>query len=81
MCPGFFSLRVSVEKSVVILIGCFLMLLGLFSFAAFNTLSLICRFCVLIIMWQEDFLFWSNLFSVLEASYMFIGISFIYLFF
>jgi hypothetical protein len=33
-----------------------------FSFAAFNILSLLCMFIVLVIMWWKDFLFWSTLF-------------------
>lgn len=52
------------------------MFLGLFPLAAFSSLSLLCMLNVLIIMWCENFLFWSNIFGVLWASYTFIGISF-----
>ena len=47
-----------------------------FLLAAFNIHFLPCRFSILIIMWWEDFVFWSNLIGALQASCMFIGISF-----
>ena len=55
---------VSGEKPGVILIGLPYMLLDLFP-TAFNILSLFSTFVVLIIMCQEEFLFWSSLFGVL----------------
>jgi hypothetical protein len=36
-----------------------------FSLSAFNTLSLFFLFNVLLIMWEEAFLFWFNMFGVL----------------
>ena len=55
---------VSNEKSGVILIGLPLYVTWSFSFAALNIFSLFCMFSVLIIIWQGDFFFWSNLFGV-----------------
>ena len=52
------------------------MLLDLFSLTDFNILSLFCAFVVLIIMCQEEFLFWSSLFGVLLSSCMFMVIPF-----
>jgi hypothetical protein len=49
------ALRVSVEKLGIILIGLPLYVTCHFSLAAFNIPSFFRRFCVLIIMWQEDF--------------------------
>jgi len=46
------------------------------SITAFNILSLFCTFDVLIIIWQEEFVFWFNLFGVRYTSCMFISISF-----
>lgn len=48
----------------------------LLSLLAFNLLSLFSMFNLLIIMYQVDFLFSSNLFCILNASCIFIGISF-----
>ena len=59
------AFRVSVEKLCVILIGLHLYVTWLFSIAAFNTLSFLGTFNALIIMWQEGFLPWFNLFGVL----------------
>ena len=56
---------VSVEKSGVILIGLPIYVTLPFSLTAFNILSLFSAFFVLIIMCQEEFLFWSSLFGVL----------------
>ena len=70
------SFIVSGKKSGVILIGLPLNVSGPFSLTAFNILSLVRAFVVLIIMCQEEFLFWSSLFGVLSASCMFMGISF-----
>jgi hypothetical protein len=67
---------VSGENSGVILIGLPLYVTWLFSLTAFNILSLFCAFGVLTFMCQEELLFWSNLFGVLWASCMFMGISF-----
>jgi hypothetical protein len=47
-----------------------------FPLTSFNILSWFSTFVVLIIMCLEGFLFWSSLFGVLEASCMFMGISF-----
>ena len=58
-------LRVSDEKLGVVLIGLPLYVSWPYSLAAFNILYLFCIFSVLIIMWQEDFLFWANLFDSL----------------
>jgi hypothetical protein len=52
---------VSDEKSEVILIGLPLYVTCPFSLAAFNILSLFSASIVLIIMCQEEFLFWSSL--------------------
>jgi hypothetical protein len=65
---------VSGEKSGAILIG--LPLYVTFSLTDFNILSLFSAFVVLIIMCQEEFLFWSSRFGVLQASCIFMGISF-----
>ena len=64
---------VSGEKSDIILIGLSLHVTWSFSFAAFNILSLFCAFGVFIIMWLEEFLFWSCIFGVLHVSCMFMG--------
>lgn len=48
----------------------------LLSLLAFNLLSLFSMFNLLIIIYQVDFLFSSNLFCVLNASCIFMGISF-----
>ena len=56
---------VSGEMSGVILIGLPLYVTRRFSLTAFNILSLFSAFVVLIIMCQEEFLFWSCLFGVL----------------
>jgi hypothetical protein len=66
---------VSGEKSGLILIGLPLYVTLPFSLTAFNILSLFSAIVVLIIMCQEEFLFWSSLFAVLWASCMFMGIS------
>jgi hypothetical protein len=58
------------EKSDVILIG-----LPLYVTCPFNILSLFCMFSILIIMYQGNFLFWSNVSDVLCASCTFIGLS------
>jgi len=47
-----------------------------FSLTDFKILSLFCAFGILNIMWWEEYLFWANLFGVLYASCMFMGISF-----
>ena len=47
-----------------------------FSSHCFQYFSLFSAFGVLIIMWQEKFLLWSNLFEVLQAFCMFMVISF-----
>jgi hypothetical protein len=52
------------------------MLLFLFSLTAFNIESLFSDFVVLIIIFWEEFLFWSSIFGVLLASCIFMGISF-----
>jgi hypothetical protein len=54
---------ISGEKSGVILIG--MPLYVTFSLTSFNILYLFSAFVVLIIMCQEEFLFWSSLFGVL----------------
>ena len=56
---------VSGEKSCVILIGLPLYITWPFSLTAFSIISLFSAFCVLIIICQEEFLFWSSLFGVL----------------
>ena len=56
---------VSGEKSSVILMGLHLHVTWTFSLPTFNILSLFCAFVVLIIMCQEEFLFWFSLFGVL----------------
>jgi hypothetical protein len=56
---------ISGEKSGVILIGLPIYVTLPFSLTAFNILSLFSAFFVLIIMCQEEFLFWSSLFRVL----------------
>jgi hypothetical protein len=53
------------EKSSVIIIGLSLYVTLPFSLTAFNILSLFSAFVVLIIMCQEEFIFWSSLFGVL----------------
>ena len=50
---------VSADKSGVILIGLHLYVTCVFSLSAFNILSLFSAFVVLIIICQEEFLFWS----------------------
>ena len=50
--------RVSIEKSQVILIS------WPFSVAVLNSISLVCMFTVLIIIWQWGLPFWPNLFGV-----------------
>ena len=67
---------VSIEKSGVILIGLILYVTWHFFHVAFNILSLLCALSILIIIWWEDFLFWSHLFGVLWAFCTFIAISF-----
>jgi hypothetical protein len=59
------AFRVSVENSCAIFIGLPLYVTWSFCLAAFNILSLFYTFSVLTIMWQNDLLFWSNLFGVL----------------
>ena len=66
----------SADKSGVILIGLPLYVTWVFSLTDFNILSLFSVFVVLNITCQEKFLFWSSLFGILWASYMFMGISF-----
>jgi hypothetical protein len=56
---------VSDEKSGVILIVLPLYVSLPFTLTGFNILSLFSAFVVLIIMCQEEFLFWSSLFGVL----------------
>ena len=53
------------EKSGVVLIGLPLYVTCSFFLTAFNILSLFSAFGVLIIMCQEEFLFWSSLFGVM----------------
>jgi len=69
---------VSGEKSGVILIGLPLYVTWPFSLTAFNILSLFCTFGVLIIMWWEEFLFWSYLICLMFCRLlcMFMDISF-----
>jgi hypothetical protein len=67
----------SVENLAVILIGLPLYVTWPFPHAALNSLSLFCRFSVMIILWEEEFLFWSNLIGVLLAC-MFIGFFFFF---
>jgi len=55
------AFRISVEKSGIILIGLPLYVNWPFPLTVCNILSLFCTFSVLIIRWQEDFLFWTNL--------------------
>lgn len=62
--------RASNDKSYGIVLGLSLYVTWLYSLASFNSLSLFCLFSFL----SGDF--WSNLFTVLDASYTFIGISF-----
>ena len=59
------AFRNSVEKSCVILIGLPLYFTWPFPLTAFVILSLFCIIIVVIIMWQEDFILWSNIFGVL----------------
>ena len=47
-----------------------------FPLTVHNILSLFCAFSVLIIMLQEEFLFWSSILRVLKASRMFMGMPF-----
>jgi hypothetical protein len=56
---GLPDFRVSVKKLGVILIGL------PFYLAAFNILFFFCRFIILLTLWQEDFLFLSNLIGIL----------------
>jgi hypothetical protein len=56
---------ISGEKSVVFLIGLPLYVTWPFHLTAFNFLSLFSEFVVMIIMFREEFLFWSSLFGVL----------------
>ena len=56
---------VSVEKSGVILIGLPLYVAWPFSLNTFNIFTFLWALCILSIMCQEEFLFWSNLFGVL----------------
>lgn len=49
--------KVFVEKSGIILVGLPFFVTWPSSFTAFNSLSLFCSFSILIIMWQEVFLF------------------------
>jgi hypothetical protein len=68
------TFSVSSEKSGVILIGLPLYVFLPFPITVFKILSVFSAFGVL--MCQEEFLFWFNLFRVLLASFMFLGISF-----
>ena len=61
--------RLSIKKSGLILIGLPLYITWSFPLAAFNIFSLFCMFSVLMIMYQVDFIFWSNLFGALYVSY------------
>ena len=60
-----FAFRISAENSSVILIGLPLFVTWSSFLTAFNILSFFCTFSVLIIMLQEDFLFWFILCCVL----------------
>jgi hypothetical protein len=62
------AFTISVEKSAVILMGLPLYVICFFSFTAFNILSLVSVFVVLMMICHEIALFWSDLFGVLEAS-------------
>jgi hypothetical protein len=69
------AFRVSIEKSDLILISLPLYVTLLFNLAGLNILYLFCTFSVLIIMcWA---IFCSNLLGVLQASCMFVGLSFV----
>jgi hypothetical protein len=59
------TLRVSVVKLGVILIGLSLYFTWHFSLTSVNILYLFCRFCILIILCWEDFPFWSTLIDIL----------------
>ena len=72
------TFRVSVEKSGIILIGLPLYVTWPFPIAAFKILSLLCIFNVLIIMWQENFLFCSNLVFCELHSTLYIRETFFY---
>lgn len=61
----FLAFRGSIGKSGAILISLPLYVPWPFSLVSLNILSLFCIFCVQNIMWQGDFLLWSNLFAVL----------------
>jgi hypothetical protein len=61
---------VSGEKSGVILTGLSLYITWPFPLTAFNILSLFSAFGVLIIMWWEEFLFWSSLWSSVGFLYV-----------
>ena len=71
------ALTVSGEKSGVILIVLPVYVTRAFPLTAFDILSLFSAFVVLIIMCQEEFLFWSSLFGVVYASCMVMAISFL----
>jgi hypothetical protein len=70
------AFKVSVEKSVVILIGLPLYVICFFSPTAFNILSLFSVLVVLVIICHGVVLFWSSLFGVLEATCTLMGITF-----
>jgi hypothetical protein len=58
----------SVQKSAVILMGLPLHVICFFSLTAFNILSVVSVFVVLMMICRGVALFWSGLFGVLEAS-------------
>jgi hypothetical protein len=66
LCPS--SLMVSVEKSAVILMGLPFYAICFFSLTAFNIVSLFSMLVALMIICCGEFLFWSSLFGMLEAS-------------
>jgi hypothetical protein len=68
--------------TILYIIGLSLYITWTFSLAAFDNLPLFYTCSVLIVIWQRNFVFWFNLFGLLQASYTFIGISlFKYFFF
>jgi hypothetical protein len=72
----FLFLKVSVEKSTVILMGLSLCVICFFSLTAFNILSLYSVLFVSMIICHGVVLFWSSLLGVMEASCTLMGIVF-----
>lgn len=76
LLPRLFSLRVSPEKSGIILIGLPSFVTWCPSLAAFSSFTLFCVFSPLVIICHRDSVFWPKLWSVLYAPCTTIGISF-----